>query len=157
AGRRGWGSAGRGCPGPHARAWPPRRGRRRTPARGRPRERPRRCGRSCAWRQLASAIPTIPLLTGDSLRIVVEEAEPSSGSRVHRPTGREQDLFYMPSTTTPARAQTRPVDLPDNAGRAAAGIAIVLVAQLMFTLDATVVNVALPRIDTALGFGPASL
>ena len=36
-------------------------------------------------------------------------------------------------------------------------IAIVLVAQLMFVLDATVVNVALPQIDTALGFGPASL
>ena len=50
-----------------------------------------------------------------------------------------------------------PVDLPDNAGRAAAGIAIVLVAQLMLILDATVVNVALPHIDTALGFGPASL
>jgi EmrB/QacA subfamily drug resistance transporter len=63
----------------------------------------------------------------------------------------------MTSTTSPDRAQTRPADLPDNAGRAAAGIAIVLVAQLMFTLDATVVNVALPRIDIALGFGPASL
>ena len=32
-----------------------------------------------------------------------------------------------------------------------------LVAQLMLVLDATVVNVALPRIDTDLGFGPASL
>lgn len=63
----------------------------------------------------------------------------------------------MTSTTSPGQAQTRPADLPANAGRAAAGIAIVLVAQLMFTLDATVVNVALPRIDIALGFGPASL
>ena len=36
-------------------------------------------------------------------------------------------------------------------------IAIVLVAQLMLVLDATVVNVALPRIDADLGFGPASL
>ncbi|MGZ4450833.1 MAG: MFS transporter [Nocardioides sp.] len=50
-----------------------------------------------------------------------------------------------------------PSDLPANAGRAATGIAIVLVAQLMLVLDATVVNVALPRIDTDLGFGPASL
>jgi len=50
-----------------------------------------------------------------------------------------------------------PDDLPDNAGRAAAGIAIVLVAQLMLILDATVVNVALPHIDADLGFGPASL
>jgi EmrB/QacA subfamily drug resistance transporter len=36
-------------------------------------------------------------------------------------------------------------------------VAIVLVAQLMLVLDVTVVNVALPRIDTDLGFGPASL
>ena len=63
----------------------------------------------------------------------------------------------MTSTASSGQAQTRPADLPANAGRAAAGIAIVLVAQLMFTLDATVVNVALPRIDIALGFGPASL
>jgi EmrB/QacA subfamily drug resistance transporter len=60
----------------------------------------------------------------------------------------------MTSTTAPTAL---PENLPDNAARAATGIAIVLVAQLMFTLDATVVNVALPRIDTALGFGPASL
>jgi EmrB/QacA subfamily drug resistance transporter len=50
-----------------------------------------------------------------------------------------------------------PSELPPNAGRAAAGIAIVLVAQLMIVLDATVVNVALPQIDESLGFGPASL
>ena len=64
----------------------------------------------------------------------------------------------MTSTmTSPDQAATRPVDLPDNAGRAAMGIAIVLTAQLMFILDATVVNVALPQIDADLGFGPASL
>jgi EmrB/QacA subfamily drug resistance transporter len=64
-----------------------------------------------------------------------------------------------PDTSTDSSAGTdqHPVDLPANAGRAATGIAIVLVAQLMFVLDATVVNVALPQIDTALGFGPASL
>ncbi|WP_198545824.1 MFS transporter [Actinacidiphila yeochonensis] len=32
-----------------------------------------------------------------------------------------------------------------------------LVAQLMLTLDTTIVNVALPRISTDLGFGPSSL
>jgi len=66
----------------------------------------------------------------------------------------------MTSTTansSPGSSTQTPRDLPDNAGRAALAIAIVLGAQLMFTLDATVVNVALPRIDTALGFGPASL
>src|SRR3982751_5614780 len=50
-----------------------------------------------------------------------------------------------------------PTDLPPDAGRAATGIAIVLAAQLMLVLDATVVTVAVPRIDTDLGFGPASL
>jgi EmrB/QacA subfamily drug resistance transporter len=50
-----------------------------------------------------------------------------------------------------------PSDLPANAGRAATGIAIVLMAQLMLVLDVAVMNVALPRIDTDLGFGPASL
>jgi EmrB/QacA subfamily drug resistance transporter len=50
-----------------------------------------------------------------------------------------------------------PTDLPPDASRAAAGIAVVLVAQLMLILDATVVNVALPKIDAALSFGPASL
>lgn len=61
---------------------------------------------------------------------------------------------HTPARTTPAGL---PTDLPVDAGRAATGIAIVLVAQLMLVLDATVVNVALPRIDTDLGFGPASL
>ena len=50
-----------------------------------------------------------------------------------------------------------PTDLPPDAGRAAAGIAIVLVAQLMLVLDASVVNVGLPRIDADLSFGPAGL
>jgi EmrB/QacA subfamily drug resistance transporter len=66
------------------------------------------------------------------------------------------------SSTTLSRAQNRPQqelpsELPPNAGRAAAGIAIVLTAQLMLVLDATVVNVALPSIATDLSFGPASL
>lgn len=61
----------------------------------------------------------------------------------------------MSLNTSPTREL--PTELPPNAGRAAAGIAIVLVAQLMIVLDATVVNVALPHIDADLGFGPASL
>lgn len=63
----------------------------------------------------------------------------------------------MTTLTRPVRGDTRPTDLPANAGRAAAGIAIVLAAQLMFILDATVVNVALPAIDADLGFSAASL
>lgn len=66
----------------------------------------------------------------------------------------------MSSTTAPhvqGSPPELPTELPTQAGRAAAGIAIVLVAQLMIVLDATVVNVALPRIDADLGFGTASL
>lgn len=61
------------------------------------------------------------------------------------------------STTPRSGHRDLPADLPPDAGRAATGIAVVLVAQLMLVLDATVVNVALPRIDADLGFGPASL
>jgi EmrB/QacA subfamily drug resistance transporter len=62
------------------------------------------------------------------------------------------------SSSRPAgTAHELPTELPPRAGRAAAGIAIVLVAQLMIVLDATVVNVALPRIDADLSFGPAAL
>lgn len=60
-----------------------------------------------------------------------------------------------PAARPPAREL--PTDLPQGATRAAAGIAVVLVAQLMLVLDATVVNVALPRIGTDLRFDPASL
>jgi EmrB/QacA subfamily drug resistance transporter len=56
----------------------------------------------------------------------------------------------------PARHEL-PSELPPNAGRAAAGIAIVLTAQLMLILDSAVMNVALPRIGADLSFGPASL
>ncbi|MEP9382311.1 MFS transporter [Nocardioides sp. KR10-350] len=58
---------------------------------------------------------------------------------------------------TDRRRADLPTDLPPNAGRAAMGIAIVLVAQLMLILDAMVVTVALPRIAVDLSFGPAAL
>ncbi len=61
------------------------------------------------------------------------------------------------SLNTTSHTRGVPTELPPNAGRAAAGIAIVLVAQLMIVLDATVVNVALPQIDADLSFGPAAL
>ena len=56
-----------------------------------------------------------------------------------------------------AGSNALPDDLPANATKAAAGIALVLVAQLMLILDATVVNVALPHIQDDLTFGPAGL
>ena len=61
----------------------------------------------------------------------------------------------MSDRTTLAPSTDRSSDLAND--RARTGVAIVLVAQLMLVLDATVVNVALPRIDADLGFGPASL
>ena len=79
---------------------------------------------------------------------------------LRRPARPEQDSPSHVQDPHLRRARTAadcPTDLPPNAGRAAAGIAIVLVAQLMLILDATVVNVALPRIDDALDFGPAGL
>jgi EmrB/QacA subfamily drug resistance transporter len=61
------------------------------------------------------------------------------------------------ASSTALPHQNLPDELPPDATRVATGVAIVLVAQLMLVLDATVVNVALPRIDADLGFGPASL
>ncbi|NRQ50595.1 MFS transporter [Aeromicrobium stalagmiti] len=46
---------------------------------------------------------------------------------------------------------------PPAQRRATLGITLVLLAQLMLVLDATVVNVALPRIQADLDFSPASL
>lgn len=71
-------------------------------------------------------------------------------------------------TPTPAVAEPAPSPEPEvsagvgpevtpNARRAAVGLSVVLVAQLMLVLDATVVNVALPDIAADLGFSPAGL
>ena len=51
------------------------------------------------------------------------------------------------STSTPARA----------AAPSGLALAAILTTQLMIVLDATIVNVALPHIQTALGFSPTSL
>ena len=59
------------------------------------------------------------------------------------------------SRTTRQPAGTDPTDRA--ARRSAIGLGVVLVAQLMLVLDATVVNVALPHIQTDLGFSAAGL
>jgi EmrB/QacA subfamily drug resistance transporter len=56
------------------------------------------------------------------------------------------------STETTTQRLTRPV-----AARPGLALALILTCQLMLMLDATVMNVALPRIRTDLGFTPASL
>ena len=52
-------------------------------------------------------------------------------------------ITFRPRTTAPTRARL--------------GLAVILVAQLMLVLDATVVNVALPHIGSDLHFDAASL
>src|SRR6478672_10685035 len=89
--------------------------------------------------------------SGELLRYRVPRPGPPGQNRIRLVSSSENTTL---STHSP---HDRPSDLPANAGRAATGVAIVLVAQLMLVLDATVVNVALPRIDDDLGFGPASL
>src|SRR6476661_1883153 len=64
------------------------------------------------------------------------------------------------STSTTASPVTRQPERSTReraARRGAIGLGVVLVAQLMLVLDATVVNVALPHIQTDLGFTPAGL
>ncbi len=73
-----------------------------------------------------------------------------TSERAHRRRG-------LPNNRPNNKPHNKPSDLPPDAGRAALGILIVLIAQLMLVLDVTVVNVALPHIATDLDFGPAAL
>ncbi|GAB3886085.1 MFS transporter [Terrabacter terrigena] len=76
-----------------------------------------------------------------------------STSTTQAPTGATPVTSSHPSiSSAPADASS-----PRAARRAAIGVGVVLVAQLMLVLDATVVNVALPHIQTDLGFSPAGL
>src|SRR5688572_21149393 len=52
---------------------------------------------------------------------------------------------------------TRPAPAGAEHRHGSIGMALVLFAQLMFVLDSTVVNVALPHIADDLDFGPAAL
>jgi EmrB/QacA subfamily drug resistance transporter len=55
------------------------------------------------------------------------------------------------------QSQTSAPDSTQGRRRAAVGVALILVAQLMLIIDATIVQVALPRIHSDLHFSPASL
>ncbi|MER6012537.1 MFS transporter [Streptomyces bluensis] len=63
----------------------------------------------------------------------------------------------IPAATPPASSAASPATPQRGSRRAAIGIMIVLVGQLMLTLDGTIVNVALPSIGTGLGLGPSAL
>ena len=70
----------------------------------------------------------------------------------------EMSTTAPPTTRQPEPSVPRPVGANDRAARRGAiGLGVVLVAQLMLVLDATVVNVALPHIQTDLGFTAAGL
>jgi EmrB/QacA subfamily drug resistance transporter len=63
----------------------------------------------------------------------------------------------IPAATPSTSSAESPATPQRNSRRAAFGIMIVLVGQLMLTLDGTIVNVALPSIGTGLDLGPSSL
>jgi EmrB/QacA subfamily drug resistance transporter len=75
-----------------------------------------------------------------------------STSTTQAPSGATPRTSSDPSAAPGAAAPS-----PRAARRAAVGVGNVLVAQLKLELDATVVNVALPHIQTDLGFSPAGL
>lgn len=61
----------------------------------------------------------------------------------------------MSSTTLPVA--THPAPTRARPSRPGPALAVIVTSQLMLILDATVMNVALPRIQTALHFAPADL
>ena len=55
------------------------------------------------------------------------------------------------------RTRDAGIDAASPSSRAGVALAIMLSAQLMIILDATVVNIALPHIQASLRFSPTSL
>ena len=90
---------------------------------------------------------TIPhLQNGGSLRILPEEASVSTSYPIWR--------SLMPPTATLSRPTGRATQRRAPPGLV---LGIILAVQLMVVLDATIVNIALPDIASALNFSPASL
>ncbi|OIV38328.1 hypothetical protein BIV57_06625 [Mangrovactinospora gilvigrisea] len=63
----------------------------------------------------------------------------------------------VPASTPPEAAASGPPAAPAAPRRAGVALAVILVAQLMFILDASVVNVGLPAIRSQLGFSATGL
>jgi EmrB/QacA subfamily drug resistance transporter len=59
----------------------------------------------------------------------------------------EHDLVEAPSSPSPSRPNNRPM----------MALAVIVMCQLMLVLDASIVNIALPDIEKALGFSPTGL
>ncbi len=68
-------------------------------------------------------------------------------------------LNSQASSTAPSPANIHRSSAVEPAGRSrkSAALAIILLAQLMVVLDATIVNIALPKIQTALSFSRTDL
>ena len=59
-----------------------------------------------------------------------------------------------PTSRTANPMAVSPSSSRKSGNRRSAALAIILLAQLMVVLDATIVNIALPKIQTALSFQP---
>jgi EmrB/QacA subfamily drug resistance transporter len=73
---------------------------------------------------------------------------------VHSPTSRTAAPIAV---STPSDARSRSLAGSKAGNRRSAALAIILLAQLMVVLDATIVNIALPKIQTALSFSRTDL
>jgi hypothetical protein len=75
----------------------------------------------------------------------------------HRPAGRPQRRACPGGHHRGGVKHRRESAHGGSAAAARPGLAVIATAQLMVTFDATIVNVALPRIQTALGFTGGNL
>src|SRR5947208_588855 len=88
----------------------------------------------------------LPCITGDCLRMMSRRTSPDNHHPLESPVSQR---------TLPVPTATR-ADAPVRHRRGLA-LAIIVTCQLMLILDATVMNVALPRIQTGLHFSSTGL
>src|SRR6478609_5646671 len=152
-----WESAGTACRCPPRHLWRPRPWRRRRSLwRGRTHVQLPRCGRGCVGRQRAQKhLSKRCCQNGECLRIVLNGA---SLLLVYVSPSARTGHHPMTSTIAAGRPAGTARRSDKSRGRAGSiGLWLVMLAQLMLVLDATVVNVALPHIATDLHFTRAQL
>src|SRR4051795_11513478 len=90
----------------------------------------------------------------------VNPARPIGPTRpsADRPIGRQEGRDYMPEVSVVANADAAQSTVPRNPyyERRWLALGVVVIAQIMILLDATVVNVALPSAQAHLGFSDAN-
>src|SRR5271166_943242 len=113
--------------------------------------------RSCLATSVMPFSPT-PLLTGGTLRILTGGSFRFSKLPPERLSSMPSNLPQMPQ---PPSVATLPGGRPGNLRRQlqnpALVLFVILTAQLMVVLDTTIVNVALPHIQSSLGFSASGL